>query len=440
MGTGGTQHLFCSDRHQTDCRRELRAGVATFLTMSYIVVVNPAILEPAGIPKGPAMTATILVSIFGTALVGLYAKRPFAIAPYMGENAFVTFTIVKGLGFPWQTALGAIFVAGVLFTVLTLVKARSWMARAIPASLKYSFGAGIGLFITFIGLNETGIVALGVKGAPVTLGNLSSPEPLLAILGILLISWLLIKRVPGAIILGILAVTVVSILTGISRAPDRIVALPPGLGPVIGQLDIAGAVSLKGLPVVGIIFIIAFVDTVGTLIGLSARAGLLDAQGNLPEIEKPMLADALSNLVAPWLGTTTSGVFVESAAGIEEGGRTGLTALVVAALFALALLFVPLLTIVPAHAYGAALVLIGLLIIAPIKHIDFRDYSELIPSALCIVLICFTFNIGVGVTAGLATYPFFKLVSGRGRKITLAQWLLAALSVVFYLLYPYARS
>ena len=425
---------------RTNYGREIVAGCATFLTMAYIMVVNPAILEAAGIPKGPSTTVTILTAVFGTALVGVYARRPFAIAPYMGENAFIAYTVVKGMGLSWQIALGAIFLAGALFTVLTLIKVRAWMANAIPLSLKCSFAAGIGLFLTFIGLNDTGIVTLGVKGAPVALGALSSPQTLLAIAGFFLIAWLLVRRVRGAILIGILAITAASILLGVTPAPRNWLALPPSPAPLFGQLDIAGALSPKGLPVAAIIFVMAFVDTVGTLIGLSSRAGLLNEHGDLPEIEKPMLADALSNLAAPLLGTTTSGVYIESAAGIEEGGRTGFTALVVAGLFAASLFCVPLLTVVPPHAYGTALMAIGIFMIAPVKRIDFEDYTELIPAFLTIVLTCFTFNIGVGVTAGLITHPVIKTLAGRARQVAPAQWALAALSLLFYLCYPYSHG
>jgi adenine/guanine/hypoxanthine permease len=431
------RRFFGLEQQGTTVSREILAGLTTFLTMAYIIIVNPAVLEVAGIPKGPSMTATILTSVLGTVLIAVHARRPFAIAPYMGENAFVAFTVVRALGFSWQIALGAIFIAGVLFTILTLLKARSWMAQAIPLSLKCSFAAGIGLFLTFIGLNEAGIVTLGVKGAPVALGDLSRRETLLAVGGLVLTSWLLVRRVRGAIMFGILAVTAVSLALGLTPAPKGVLSLPPSLGPLLGQLDLRGALSLRAFPVVVIIFIIAFADTVGTLIGLSSRAGLLDKEGNLPEIEKPMLADALSNLVAPLLGTTTSGVFIESAAGIEEGGRTGLTALVVAGLFALSLFFVPVLTVVPPHAYGIALVVIGILMIAPIRQVDFENLSELIPAFLTIVLTCFTYNIGVGVTAGLLSYPLFQVAAGRAGEVKAAQWVLAGLSLSFFLLYPY---
>ena len=428
---------FDFDGYRTSYRQEIVAGVTTFLAMAYIIVVNPAVLEAAGIPKGPSMTATILTAVFGTLAVGAYARRPFAIAPYMGENAFIAFTVVKALGYSWQIALGAIFLAGAMFTLLTLCKVRSWMANALPPSLKCSFAVGIGLFLIFIGLNETGIIGLGVPDAPVCLNSLANPRALLAIGGLLLTLWLVLRQVRGAILAGMLAVTVSSILLRITPLPAKLMALPPSPAPLWHQLDIRGALSARAWPVIVIIFVMAFVDTVGTLIGLSSRAGLLDENGNLPEIEKPMLADALSNLVAPLLGTTTSGVYIESAAGIEAGGRTGFTAIVVAAMFLVSLFCVPLFTVIPPHAYGIAPVVIGLFMIAPIARVDFSDQTESVPALLTVVLICFTYNIGVGITAGLLIYPLLKLFTGRVREVTPAMWLLASLSLIFYLVYPY---
>ncbi|HYA87682.1 MAG TPA: NCS2 family permease [Nitrospirota bacterium] len=429
--------FFEFSKHNTGYKQEMLAGIATFLTMAYIIVVNPAILEEAGMPKGPSMTATILSAAFGTLFMGIYAKRPFALAPYMGENAFIVFTVVRVLGCPWQTALGAIFIAGVLFTVLTLLKVRGRMAEAIPQSLKFSFGVGIGLFLAFVGLNETGIVSLGVPGAPVTLGKISQPSVLLAVAGFFIIIWLTLKKIRGAIILGILATTILSIAWKTVPLPKSFISLPPSPGPLFLQLDIAGALRLRNLPIVFIIFVMAYVDTVGTLIGLSARGGLLDKNGNLPEIEKPMLVDAVANLIAPILGTTTTGAYVESAAGIEEGGRTGFTALVVAGLFLLALFFAPVLTSVPSHAYGAALIVIGCFMIGPITRIDFHDYTELIPAFLTIVMMIFTFNIGVGMTSGLLSYPLLKTVAGKYKEVPAGLWAFAALSLLFYIFYPY---
>lgn len=433
----GMKRYFGFARHGTGYRRETLAGITTFLTMSYIIVVNPAILEAAGMPRGPATVATILAAAFGTTVMGLYARRPFAVAPYMGENAFLAFTVVKVMGYSWQQALGAVFFAGVLFTLLTALRVRGWLAEALPESLKHSFAVGIGLFLAFVGLTEAGIVTAGVPGAPVALGDLTRPAPLLALFAFAFTVLLTTRRVPGAILLGLIATTFLSIALGVTPVPGGWVGLPPDLRPVLMKLDLRGALRIDFFPVVLTVFVMAFVDTVGTLIGLSARAGLLDERGNLPDIERPMMADALATTVAPLLGTTTTGAFIESAAGIEEGGRTGFTSLVVAALFLLSLFLAPLLTAVPPHAYGPVLVLIGVFMIRPVTRLDFEDYTELVPAFLTIVLMSFTFNIGVGMTAGLIAYPALKAASGRAREVAPGMWVLAALSASFYVFYPY---
>jgi len=430
------KNYFAFERHRTSYRRETLAGLTTFITMAYIIIVNPAILEAAGIPRGPSTTATILAAAFGTAVMGLYARRPFAIAPYMGENAFVSFTVVKALGFTWQEALGAVFIAGIAFTLLTVLKIRSWLAEAIPSSLKYSFAVGIGFFITFIGLNETGIVVLGVPGAPVRLGNIAQPSVTLALCGLFITVLLMMRRVRGAVIIGIIATTLLSFLTGVTPLPSGIVSLPPNPAPIFMQIDLSSAFTPKFFPVVLTIFVMAFVDTIGTLIGLSARAELLDEKGNLPEIEKPMLADALATTFAPLVGTTTTGAYVESAAGIEEGGRTGFTALVIAALFLLSLFFAPLFTAVPPHAYGVALIIIGSFMISPLTRIVYDDPTELLPAFLTIVLVSFTYNIGVGITTGLLAWPLCKTLSGRIREVPAGAWVLALLALSFFVFYP----
>lgn len=428
--------FFEFDRYKTSYRQETVAGVTTFLTMAYIIIVNPAILENAGIPRGPSITATILAAVIGTTIMALWARRPFAIAPYMSENAFIAFVVVKVMGYSWQVALGAVFIAGVLFTLLTLFKIRSWLAESIPMSLKASFAVGIGLFLTFIGLNETGLVVLGVPGAPVRLGNISQPSVLLAVAGFMLVVVLMARRIHGALVIGIIATTAGSIIMGITSLPTSVVSLPPSLEPILFKLDIAGALTPAFFPVVLVIFIMAFLDTIGTLIGLSMRADLLDEHGNLPEIERPMLADALATMAAPLLGTSTTGAYIESAAGIEEGGRTGFSALVVAALFALSLFFAPLFTIVPPHAYGIALIVIGSFMIKPIVQIDFDDLTELIPAFLTVVLMIFTYNIGVGMTSGMITFVLLKVCTGRVREVRAGMWILALLSVSLFIFLP----
>ncbi|ACF46607.1 Xanthine/uracil/vitamin C permease [Prosthecochloris aestuarii DSM 271] len=431
------KNFFAFDLHQTSYRQEILAGITTFVTVSYIIIVNPAILQAAGIPREASMTATILTAVFGTLLMGLYAKRPFAIAPYMGENAFIAYTVVQMLGYSWQTALASIFISGVLFTLLTLAGLRSWLARAIPRTLKHSFSIGIGLFLAFIGLNDMGIVTLGVPGAPVRMADISTLPVLFSILGLLLISILLIFRVSGAILIGILVTTAALIATGTVALPSAIISMPPSLSPILWKIDFSGAMTWGFIGVITSVLVMDFVDTMGTLIGLSSRANLLDEEDNLPEIEKPMLVDALSTVAASMFGTTTAGVYIESAAGIEQGGKTGFTAIVVAMLFAASLFFSPLLTVIPSQAYGPALVIVGMFMLQSVTKFDFDDYSELIPAFLTIVLMIFTFNIGVGITAGFISYVIIKLATGRAREIHSGMWVLALLSLTFYLFYPY---
>jgi len=429
--------FFDFDGHQTTFKREAVAGLTTFVTMSYIIAVNPAILKEAGIPPGPSMVATIVAAVVGTLIMGLYANRPFAIAPYMGENAFIAFTVVKMMGFPWQTAVAAVFISGLLFIALTVARIRPWLLESVPPGLRYSFAAGIGLFLAFIGMNEGGIVALGVAGAPVRIGVLTSPQVLMAVGGFVVISVLMIWQVPGAILLGILGVAAVSFALGLAPAPARWTSAPPDLRPLLFQIDLRHTLSWTFLGVLLIVFMMAFIDTLGSLIGLSAHAGFLDADGRLPQIERPMLADAIATTVAGLVGTTTSGAFIESATGIAAGGRTGFCSVVTAALFAAALLFAPLVTAIPAAAYSPALVVVGLQMLAAISNIDFEDYTEMIPAFAVVVLMSFTYNIGIGITGGFVLYPFFKLVTGRAREVRPGLWLLSAFSLLFFVFYPY---
>jgi AGZA family xanthine/uracil permease-like MFS transporter len=416
--------------------REVLGGLTTFVTMAYIIVVNPKILEAAGIPFGPALVATIISAFFGTLAMGIYARRPFAIAPYMGENAFIAYTVVNVLGYSWQTALGAIFIGGLFFTLITLFKVRSWLARSIPLSLKIAFAAGIGFFLIFIGLNETGLVTLGVPGAPVKVGDLHSATVLLAVLGIFLTSILMIRRIPGAILLSILIVTLIGFITGDATLPEKWVSAPPSLAPILGQLDILGALTWGFFPIILTVLVMDFVDTMGTLLGVGLQADLLDKDGNLPEIEKPMLCDSVATMVGAWLGTTTTGTFIESAAGIKAGGRTGLSAVVTALLFLLALFFYPFLTVIPPFAYGSALVIVGILMMAPLGMLNFKDFTEVIPAICVIAGMSFTYNLGIGLTAGFVIYPVLKTAAGQWREISGGLWLLGGISLLFFILYP----
>jgi AGZA family xanthine/uracil permease-like MFS transporter len=443
------QRYFKFDELGTDFKHEIIGGLTTFITMAYIIIVNPKILEAAGIPFGPSMVATIISAFFGTMLMGVYAKRPFAVAPYMGQNAFIAFTVVKVMGYSWQTALGAIFIGGVLFTALTLFRVRSWLANLIPMNLKTAFAVGIGLFLTFIGLNESGIVIIGVPGAPVNIGKLSHPAPLLAVATLFIISFLMIRKIKGSMLIGILGVTGIALLlqwiwpgiapdgNNIVQIPDSLVGLPPSLGPVFMQLDILNALTWGFFSVILTVFVMDFVDTMGTLIGLSYRAKLLDENGELPEIEKPMLCDALATTAAALLGTTTTGAYIESAAGIEAGAKSGFASVVTAVIILSALFFAPLFSVIPPFAYGPALIIVGMMMLEPVTNINFSDMSELIPSFITITLMCFTYNLGIGMTAGFVAYPIVKIFAGRVREVNAGMWVLFAFSLAFFIFYPY---
>ena len=421
----------------TNLKREIIGGITTFITMAYIIIVNPKILEAAGLPFGASMAATIYTAFFGTFLMGVYAKRPFAIAPYMGENAFIAFTVVKVLGYSWQTALGAIFISGVLFTIITLFNIRSWLANSIPESMKIAFAVGIGFFLAFIGLNETGIVTLGAPGAPVRAGNFHEVTILLALFGFLFTGILMIKKVNGSILIGILVTAAIGFTFGVSPLPESLVSSPPSLEPIFLKLDIAGAFTWGFFAVILTVLVMDFVDTMGTLLGVGYKAKLLDEEGNLPDVGKPFLCDALSTVVASLLGTTTAGVFIESAAGIEAGGRSGLTAVITALLFLVALFFSPLLTAIPNYAYGSALIIVGLLMMSPIKNLDFENYGELIPAFVIIAFMSFTYNLGIGMTAGFVVYPVTKFFAGEIKDVKPGMWILSIFSLLFFIFYPY---
>ena len=323
--------------------------------------------------------------------------------------------------------------------IITALKIRSWIAEAIPMSLKRSFAVGIGFFIMFIGFNESGMIRLGIAGAPVKIGEFGSAGPLLAVFCILLICIMMIKKIPGALLIGMLLTTILSYIAGVTALPERIFSTPPSLKPILFKLDITGALTLDFLSVVVVVFILDFVDTMGTLIGVSARAGLLDENYNLPEIEKPMMADAVATVAGALVGTSTTGPYLESSAGIEAGARTGFASLVTAFMFFLCLFLSPVLGSVPPAAYGAALVVVGFLMLAPMKEIRFDDYSELFPSMATIGLMSFTYNIGFGMAAGFVLYPLFKLFAGKTRDLNAGMWVMFLIAILLFIFYPYEK-
>lgn len=422
--------------------------------MAYIIVVNPAILNFAGFPPGSSTVATVLTAVFGCTLMALYANLPVAVAPYMGENAFIAFGLAA-MGIGWQLRLGAVFVSGLLFALLSLLRIRSWLANSISPSLKYSFGAGIGLFLALIGMYETGIVTSGATGLPASallipstnllrapdvplkIGNFHDPTVLLSIFGFLLIVILLYKRVKGAMLIGMVITAVLGTIAGLGEAPRAVLALPftgtYDLSPIFLKLDVAGVLKITFLPILLTLFLMSFLDTLGTLVGVGASAGMLDERGNFQEVEKPMLVDAVSCIFSSLIGSSTSGAFIESAAGIREGARTGLAALVTAALFALSIFFIPLIEPLQhlKYAYAPALMAVGLLMLNSIQKIDFDDLTEATPALVTIALIIFSYNIANGLTAGLILYPILKLGTGRWKELNSGSILLACLCLIY---------
>lgn len=437
-------------------RAELIGGATTFVTMAYIIVVNPAILSFAGIPMGPGTVATILTAVFGCVLMAFLANRPIAVAPYMGENAFIAFGLAA-LGIGWEQRIGAVFVSGVVFLVFTLVGLRGWLANAVPPGLKHSFAAGIGLFLAFIGLYETGIVTSFVAGmpaqalqldadgmlaapaVPVKIGRLTDPQVLLAVLGFVLMTILMVRKVRGALLIGMVATALVGWLCGFGQVPEGVVALPftgdYDLGAIAFKLDIAGVLKASFFPVLLTLFIMSFLDTLGTLTGLGAAAEILDEKGNFPQIERPMLVDALTCMFSGIVGTSTSGAYIESATGIHEGARTGLAALVTAGLFALSLFFIPLIEPLQQlrFAYGPALIAVGVLMLGSVRRIDFGDLTEWVPAFATIVMMVFTYNIANGLTAGLLLHPVLKVAAGRVRELNAGMIVLAGMCAAYYL-------
>ena len=413
--------------HGTSVRTECLAGLSTFLTMAYIVFVNPDILSAAGMPREAVFVATCLAAAIGCLVMGLYANYPIALAPGMGLNAYFAFVVVGTLGYSWQAALGAVFLSGCLFVLVSLFRLREWIVNAIPRSLKFGISAGIGLFLAIIGLKNAGLIAAS-PATFVTLGDLKQPAPLFALVGLLLIVALEARKFTGGIIVGILAVTVASVAFGFSPF-GGVFSVPPSLAPTLLQLDIMGALDAGLIAVVLTFFLVELFDATGTLIGVAHRAGLLDADGKLPRLKRALLADSTAIVAGAALGTSSTTAYIESAAGTSVGGRTGLTAVVVALLFLAALFFAPLAATVPAYATAPALIYVAILMTRGLAEVKWDDLTEAAPAVLCAVAMPFTFSIAHGIALGFVAYAGIKLMTGRAREAGLAVWVIAAVFV-----------
>jgi AGZA family xanthine/uracil permease-like MFS transporter len=419
---------FKLDENRTDVRTEVLAGITTFLTMAYIIFVNPDILGAAGMDKGAVFVATCLAAGLATLMMGLYANYPIALAPGMGLNAYFAFGVVNGMGVSWQVALGAVFISGFLFLVLTVTRVREWIINAIPRSLKLSISAGIGLFLAIIALKSAGII-VAHPATLVGIGDLKAPTTILACVGFFIMVGLDAMRVRGAIMIAILGVTAIGIIFGFSPF-NGIASMPPSLAPTFLKLDIAGALSLGLVAVVFAFLFVDLFDNAGTLIGLAHRAGFLDKEGKLPRIRQALMTDSVAAMGGAVLGTSTTTSYIESAAGIKEGGRTGLTAVVVAICFFLALFLAPLATTVPGYATAPALFFVACLMARGLAELDWEDVTEYAPGVVTAVSMPLTFSIAHGIAFGFISYAAIKIAAGRYKEVSPVVAVLAVLFIV----------
>ncbi|MGV4964104.1 NCS2 family permease [Priestia aryabhattai] len=423
--------LFHLTERKTDVKTEILAGITTFVTMSYIIFVNPTILADAGIPKEAAIAATIFATVFATLLFALWANMPIAVAPGMGLNAFFTYTVVLGEGLTWQTGLGAVFISGVVFFILTITGLRKKIIEGIPAILKSAISVGIGLFIAFIGFKQAGIIVSNKENL-VALGQLTKPGPLLALLGFIAVTVLTARKIKGAALISILLISIAGMMLGIVEAPKSISSVVsfsmPSISETFLQMDIKSALHYGLFSIIFSFTLVELFDNLGSMIGLSKKAGLMDEKGKIKGLDKALMADSLATVASAAMGSTAMNAYVENAAGIAEGGKTGLKALVVAMLFLVSLLFTPLISIIPAFATAPILIMVGALMLTEIKNIPLDEITDAVPAFCTIILMPLTFSIGEGLALGFLSYTFVKLLAGRAKEI---HWIMYIISAAF---------
>ena len=425
--------LFGFDSTKTTVRTEIVAGITTFLTMSYILAVNPTMFgELDGMPIGSVFTSTALAAIVGCLAMAFVGKLPFGLAPGMGLNAFFVYSVCMGMGYSWQFALTAVLIEGVIFIVLTLTNLREAIVNAIPMSLRSAIGAGIGLFIAFIGLKSAGVVVQD-SATLVTLGDVTSGSALLAFIGLVITGFMYSRNVPGAILLGIIVTMIIGIPLGVTEFKG-IVSAPESIAPIFCQFEFDQIFSVDMLVVVFTFFFIDMFDTVGTLVGVCTKAKMMDENGNIYRVKQAFMADSIATTLGAVLGTSTTTTYVESAAGVAQGGRSGLTALVVGACFVIAMFFSPLFLSIPSAATAPALIIVGLLMVEQIKNIDFDDFSESLPAFVCMIMMPLTYSISNGILIGMITYVLMNVICGKFKKLSPAMYILAVLFILKYIL------
>jgi AGZA family xanthine/uracil permease-like MFS transporter len=422
--------FFKLKENKTNFKTEVLAGITTFMTMAYILIVNPSILSQAGMDFGAVFTATALATIVTTLLLGLYAKLPFAAAPGMGLNAFFAFTVVKGMGYSWQFALTAVLLEGIIFIFLTVLNIREAIIDCIPLNIKKAISVGIGLFIAFLGFDNAKIVVHPEGGTLVALGNVKDPFTLLAIIGIVITAVLVARKVRGALLIGIVATTLIGIPMGITKIPAALIAAPPSLRPTFMQFEWTHVFSLDMAIVLFTFLFMDMFDTIGTLVGVATKANMVDERGNVPRAKQALLSDAIGTSLGAVFGTSAVTAYVESASGVAEGGRTGLTALSTAVMFIIALFLSPLFLMIPSPATAPALILVGLFMLEPIKEIDLVDFTEAIPAFITLIMMPLTYSIADGIAFGMMSYVIIKVASGKAKDIHIATYIISALFIL----------
>ena len=416
-------------------RTEIIAGITTFLTMAYILAVNPSIfsaLESQGMPTNAVFTATALAAIVGCLVMSIYAKKPFGLAPGMGLNAFFVYTVCLAMGHPWQMALTAIFLEGILFILLTVTNVRKLIVDAIPVTMKRAIGAGIGLYIAFIGLKSAGII-VNSEATSVALGSFSEPAVILSIIGFLITSVLVILNVKGGMLLGIIATTLIGIPMGVTNF-NGVMSTPPSIAPIFCQFEWSQILSWDMVAIVFTFLFIDMFDTIGTVVGVSVKSGMVDKDGNVDGINKVLMADAVATVAGAVFGTSTTTTYIESASGVSEGGRTGLTSFTIAVCFAIALMFSPLFLAIPGAATGPVLFIVGVMMASPVRDIDWSDYSEAIPAFVTMLLMPLAYSISDGIMLGMITYTLLNALAGKLKKVSVMMWILAMLFILRYVL------
>jgi AGZA family xanthine/uracil permease-like MFS transporter len=433
------ERIFHLTQSRTNVRTELLAGVTTFVTLAYILFVNPSILKDAGMPPEATFAATCIASAFSTLVMGLYANYPIAVAPGMGLNAFFTYAVVIGMKLPWQTALGAVFISGLIFFILTVTKVREWIVDGVPQVLRLAIGVGIGLFIAFIGLRNAGIIVKS-DATLLTLGDMKSAGVLVAVGGVIITAFCVAHRIKGALLIGILVTTILAMVVGVAPAPSGVRSFVAVGNPIerlkmtAFRLDIGAALKVGLIPILFSFTFVDLFDNIGTLMGVARKAGLLNERGQLPRIGKALFADSLGTMFGALMGTSTVTSYIESAAGVSEGGRTGLTAVVVAILFIVALAFAPLVGLIPAQATAPVLIIVGSFMMVDLVHIQFEDFTDALPAFLTIVMMPLTYSVAQGLAFGFVSYTVIKLIAGRHKENNPVTYTLTVLFVLHFVL------